>query len=187
MKTVFFILCCVACLSAGAQKIYGKITFNLIGTKGNRPDSGARVTAVDSSLFPQNFYADVNNIQMAGDFREKTHGLETDMKKFTNQDLQQIQQYNLEPYIRNDSLFNAFDDSLARTLIRIVRDNRSHSVKTDQSGKYAIPVQASTYYVLIQSRGRKGQARINVAGRVDIENIIVEPGKNFEVDHKFDL
>lgn len=184
MKKILLLLAFFYSTHANSQRIYGVITYYFNEYQGDKADIGSKVTVIDSSKFDIHFLIALNVDRICYNMRLTTHGPKAKFKKFTPDELKQIEQYKLTNYIIDDDAYHAHDSTLWHQLRHLIEDNESTSVAVDGAGNYSIPVKPGKYWVFIQSNANKNYPMVNFGGEFVAENITVSD-KDISLNHKF--
>jgi hypothetical protein len=166
-----------------AQKIYGVITYFFNQYQGDKADIGAKITVIDSEKVDETFLKNLNDDRFSYMLREVTHGPKAKLKKFSSDQMYDINRFHLMQYIIDDTGYAIFDSTVFYNFRKLIRENKDNSLTVDGSGNYSIPVKPGAYCIFIQSNGRRSYPLINVNGDFDYVFITVK-NKDVSINHK---
>lgn len=163
-------------------QVSGTVTYYFNEFRGDQPDIGAKVYILDSAS-AGNFSIDLADSFYYAAFYlgVKQHYLDMNEPVPDN-----IQEGIDKSGASDQKVFDSMDQRCAAQVLDFINNADTHSVLTNDLGSYTYPLRMGTYYVLIQSNGRKGMNATEVSGKVRAKKIAVGNGQDIDFSCKFD-
>lgn len=213
-KSTCIIAAAFFCTTAGFSQtatVKGVVTYYFNQYQGDKPDIGAKVYAVDSASYFQN-YKVIDSFQLASSFKsilnsnlsiaesyktlmKRTKGKKkmvdsyNDYEKRYNEAVADVDLYTAKLSAMNvlsKEGFEELDKRTVRALFEAKQDSRPNTT-VDGSGNYTLSLSPNVYYVLIISDNRTRLSISEIGGSFAIRKVNLTKNTNAEFSTKFDL
>lgn len=165
-------------------KINGVITYYFNKNYGDKPDVGAEIFIVDSSMV-KGFDIKLLDTFYYGNSYRRMYLYYKSMKIDVPIDIMnEVKKYNVE----NKSSFDSLDHRVLISILgKIEISKYVKKIVVDGSGNYSLNVLPGTYYVCINSNNRKGFNLTEASGKVRCFKVFVKNGEDTNVSYNFDI
>lgn len=165
-------------------KIHGYVTDSYFTSNETRPDAGAKVWIV-AEKDVENF-----NIKLVEDTFTLVNNLKDIYNQFDSRNADVPQNILSTMVVYNVDTDAKFEDYCRRTNQNIfkLRNNKNAIHSTcDAEGRFIVPINSGTYYVLVISRQTKGESVVEQEGKMFCKKIVVKPDEDYVLSIKFEV
>lgn len=165
-------------------KIHGYVTDSYFTSNETKADAGAKVWIV-AEKDVENF-----NIKLVEDTFALVNNLKDIYNQFDSRNADVPQNILSTMVIYNVDTDAKFEDYCRRTNQNVfkLRNNKNAIHSTcDADGRFIVPVNSGTYYVLVISKQTKGESVVEQDGKMFCKKITIKPDEDYVLSVKFEV
>lgn len=212
MKKVFILLLFPFYAFSQEAELSGVVTYFFNHSQGNKPDIGAKVYLIDSSLNPTFDFQSFNNFMYGRFYRNIYFSYlenESTYKKIINENKNKkgYKEFNEEGKIKAEKArkmadeqyvqmtyygvetqekFDSLDKKCLYTIYKIDQNNPQLKV-VNSTGSFSFKLKSGTYYILVISGNRKNINMTESTGKIYCEKIVIKENTNKDFSYNFEL